>query len=76
MPTPLQVILEGDLLLAWRNVSLAFWYCEGERSTYIFIHDKCKELPQVATPPPPPTVKDWGPCAQLRELWACAITNS
>ncbi len=35
-------------------------------------NDKCKELPQAATPPQSKT----GPCAQLRELWACAITNS
>ena len=31
MPTPLHVILEGDVRQAWRNVVLAFSYCEGGR---------------------------------------------
>ena len=31
MPTPLQVTLEGDVRQAWRNVVLAFSYCEGGR---------------------------------------------
>ena len=31
MPTPLHVILEGCVRQAWRNVVLAFSYCEGGR---------------------------------------------
>ena len=31
MPTPLHVTLEGDVRQAWRNVVLAFSYCEGGR---------------------------------------------
>ena len=31
MPTPLHVTLEGDVRQAWRNVVLAFSYCEGEK---------------------------------------------
>ena len=31
MPTPLHVTLEGDVQQAWRNMVLAFSYCEDER---------------------------------------------
>ena len=31
MLTPLHVILEGDVLQAWRNMVLAFSYCEVGR---------------------------------------------